>query len=158
MLFYKKKEVRNVTISILWNHTWTNDAMINLKVNTVCCQKDLQSTHRTLSHSMAPVKSQWDEKASHCCSPSLEPPDTMEQLLEWGQTSPWAPLITLLGIASSLRMVFGVILSLRDLLWAYILPRIWPVDLVQTYGKWVDLIDHWQRKDVTCKEIQVNNF
>merc|ERR1712066_874868 len=62
--------------------------------------------------------------------------DTMEQLLEWGQTSPWAPLITLLGIASSLRMVFGVILSLRDLLWAYILPRIWPVDLVQTYGKW----------------------
>jgi len=69
-------------------------------------------------------------------SPSLEPPDTMEQLLEWGQTSPWAPLITLLGIASSLRMVFGVILSLRDLLWAYILPRIWPVDLVQTYGKW----------------------
>merc|ERR1712066_1181924 len=62
--------------------------------------------------------------------------DTMEQLLEWGQTSPWAPLITLLGIASSLRMVFGVILSLRDLLWAYILPRIFPVDLVGTYGKW----------------------
>jgi len=60
----------------------------------------------------------------------------MEQFLEWGRTSPWAPVITLLGIASCLRISFGLLRSLRDLLWAYILPRIWPVDLVKTYGKW----------------------
>merc|ERR1712210_140087 len=45
-------------------------------------------------------------------------------------------LVTFLGVASCLRISFGLIRSLRDLLWAYILPRIWPVDLVKTYGKW----------------------
>merc|ERR1712055_93399 len=64
-------------------------------------------------------------------------PGSMEQFLEWGRTSPWTiTLITLLGIASCLRISFGLLRSLRDLLWAYILPRIWPVDLVKTYGKW----------------------
>ena len=67
--------------------------------------------------------------------------DTMEQLLEWGRTSPWAmTLVTLLGLVSCLRMAFGLLKNLRDLIWAYILPRIWPVDLVKTYGKWVGTI------------------
>ena len=62
--------------------------------------------------------------------------DTMEQLLEWGRTSPWAmTLVTLLGLVSCLRIAFGLLKNLRDLIWAYILPRIWPVDLVKTYGK-----------------------
>merc|ERR1712212_238405 len=61
----------------------------------------------------------------------------MEQFLEWGRTSPWAmTIITLLGLASSLRIAFGLLKNLRDLIWAYVLPRIWPVDLVKTYGKW----------------------
>merc|ERR1712055_1147076 len=64
-------------------------------------------------------------------------PGSMEQFLEWGRTSPWAiTLITFLGVVSCLRMVFGLLKNLHDLIWAYILPRIWPVDLVKTYGKW----------------------
>ena len=62
--------------------------------------------------------------------------DTMEQLLEWTRKSPWTTnLITLLGLVSSLRIAFSLLKNLRDLIWAYILPRIWPVDLVKTYGK-----------------------
>ena len=138
----------------------TNYAII--KVCNICCQRDLESTHCTLSHlSCRRVSMRW--KGCHCCSPSLglpprhwdsqklglnsQPgtqtlglPDTMEQFLDWGQTSPWAPVITFLGVASCLRISFGLIRSLRDLLWAYVLPRIWPVDLVKTYGKWVDPI------------------
>merc|ERR1711971_391873 len=65
------------------------------------------------------------------------PGSIMELFLEWDRTSPWAmTLITLLGIASSLRMAFGLLQNLRDLILAYLLPRIWPVDLVKTYGKW----------------------
>merc|ERR1711971_219641 len=65
------------------------------------------------------------------------PGSIMEQFLEWGRTCPWTmTLITLLGLASSLRMAFGLLQNLRDLIWAYVLPRIWPVDLVKTYGKW----------------------
>merc|ERR1719201_3056883 len=45
-------------------------------------------------------------------------------------------LVTLLGLVSCLRMAFGLLKNLRDLIWAYVLPRIWPVDLVKTYGKW----------------------
>merc|ERR1712130_456664 len=81
----------------------------------------------------------WDSRTPDIGTPgpqTLGLPYTMEQFLEWGRTSPWAPVITLLGVASCLRIFFGVILSLRDLLWAYVLPRIWPVDLVKTYGKW----------------------
>merc|ERR1712130_173402 len=62
--------------------------------------------------------------------------DSMGQFLDWGQTSPWSPYITLLGVASCLRISFALIRSLRHLLWAYVFPRIWPVDLVKTYGKW----------------------
>ena len=95
----------------------------------------------------------------HWCSPSLgHPPgpqtlrlsDSMEQFLDWGQTSPWSPAITLLGVASCLRISFALIRSLRHLLWAYVFPRIWPVDLVKTYGKWVDTYlqkrCHWSTK------------
>merc|ERR1712233_223398 len=81
----------------------------------------------------------WDSRTPDTGTPRpqiLELPGTMEQFLEWGRTSAWAPVITLLGVASCLRIFFGVVLSLRDLLWAYVLPRIWPVDLVKTYGKW----------------------
>merc|ERR1711970_983656 len=61
----------------------------------------------------------------------------MEQFLEWGRTSPWTmTLITVLGFASCVRIAFGLLKNLRDLIWAYVLPRIWPVDLVKTYGKW----------------------
>merc|ERR1712037_154917 len=84
--------------------------------------------------------SHWDSQKlgldSQPGTQTLGLPDTMEQFLDWGRTSPWTPVITFLGVASCLRITFGLIRSLRDLLWAYVLPRIWPVDLVKTYGKW----------------------
>merc|ERR1719219_520636 len=48
----------------------------------------------------------------------------------------WAPIVTFLGLLSALRLGFGFLKNLRDLMKAFVLPRIFPVDLVGTYGKW----------------------
>merc|ERR1712037_312055 len=94
--------------------------------------------------------SHWDSQKlgldSQPGTQTLGLPDTMEQFLDWGRTGPWAPVITFLGVASCLRISFGLIRSLRDLLWAYVLPRIWPVDLVKTYGKWAVVVGRSMEK------------
>ena len=53
-----------------------------------------------------------------------------------GHLGHWAPMVTILGLLSALRIGFGLLKNLHDLVKAYILPRIFPVDLVGTYGKW----------------------
>ena len=53
-----------------------------------------------------------------------------------GHLGDWAPMVTILGLLSALRIGFGLLKNLHDLVKAYVLPRIFPVDLVGTYGKW----------------------
>ena len=125
---------------LLWKHIPIKKIFFHKLCNFVLpkvsfvAKKDVQSTHRTLSYfGCSRVSMRWKGQ-----SPLQSHPGSMEQLLEWGRTSPWAmTLVTLLGLVSCLRIAFGLLKNLRDLIWAYILPRIWPVDLVKTYGKWV---------------------
>ena len=180
----------------MWRHISKKDYSITMfpkmsKVFEFCCQKSAKFVAKRIcrvlivpSFTLAAVKSQWDEKASHCFTPIQAPshpvplspiqaPSTvpsrplrqshpgsiMEQFLEWGRTSPWAmAIITLLGLASSLRIAFGLLKNLRDLIWAYVLPRIWPVDLVKTYGKWVHNLDNFhnlsERPDILIQTIR----
>ena len=156
MLFYKKK-VRNVTISILWNHTWTNDAMINLKVNTVCCKKIC----RVL---IVPSLTQWHQSSLN----EMKRPVTAAVPV-WNPQTLWSsswngarrahgrlsslclalPLPCGWCLASSSACVtfYGHISCLGSGLWTSSKPM----------GS--ELISyHWQRKDVTCKQIQVKKF
>merc|ERR1712192_185479 len=48
----------------------------------------------------------------------------------------WGPIVTFLGILSAFRIGLGLLKNLYDLVRAFVLPRIFPVDLVRTYGKW----------------------
>jgi len=46
------------------------------------------------------------------------------------------PIVTFLGILSAVRIGLGLLINLHDLVKAFVFPRIFPVDLVNTYGKW----------------------
>jgi len=46
------------------------------------------------------------------------------------------PIVTFLGILSAIRIGLGLLINVRDLVKAFVFPRIFPVDLVNTYGKW----------------------
>jgi len=48
----------------------------------------------------------------------------------------WAPIVSFLGLLSALRIGFGLLQNLYHGLKAFVLSRIFPVDLVRTYGKW----------------------
>merc|ERR1712233_49055 len=61
---------------------------------------------------------------------------SMSSVLDWAGLGHWASVVTFLGLISAARIGFGLLKNLHDLLKAYVLPRIWPVDLVKTYGKW----------------------
>merc|ERR1719186_1452629 len=60
----------------------------------------------------------------------------MSWVLELGGLADWAPIVTFLGILSAARLGLGLLKNLHDLVKAFVLPRIFPVDLVKTYGKW----------------------
>ena len=51
-----------------------------------------------------------------------------------------AYIITITTIVMMLRIGLGLLKNLHDLVRAFILPRIFPVDLVRTYGKSVSII------------------
>merc|ERR1712037_874292 len=57
-------------------------------------------------------------------------------VLELGGLVDWAPIVTFLGLLSAFRIGLGLLKNLHDLVRAFVLPRIFPVDLVRTYGKW----------------------
>ena len=53
-----------------------------------------------------------------------------------GHLGHWAPILTILGLLSALRIVLGLVENLHDLVKAFVLPRIFPVDLGKTFGRW----------------------
>ena len=53
-----------------------------------------------------------------------------------GHLGHWAPIVTILGLLSALRIVLGLVENLHDLVKAFVLPRIFPVDLGKTFGRW----------------------
>ena len=53
-----------------------------------------------------------------------------------GHLAHWAPIVTILGLLSALRIVLGLVENLHDLVKAFVLPRIFPVDLGKTFGRW----------------------
>merc|ERR1712130_1079513 len=61
---------------------------------------------------------------------------SMSSVLDWAGLGHWASVVTFLGLLSAARIGFGLLKNLHDLLKAFVLPRIFPVDLVRTYGKW----------------------
>merc|ERR1712130_918735 len=61
---------------------------------------------------------------------------TLSSVLDWAGLGHWASVVTFLGLISAARIGFGLLKNLHDLLKAFVLPRIFPVDLVRTYGKW----------------------
>jgi len=60
----------------------------------------------------------------------------MVWFLDLNGLSSWAPVVTFLGLLSALRIGFGLLKNVHDALRAFLLPRLFPVDLVKTYGKW----------------------
>jgi len=69
-------------------------------------------------------------------SPGSSSQTTMSSVLDWAGLGHWASVVTFLGLLSAARLGFGLLKNLHDLLKAFVLPRIFPVDLVRTYGKW----------------------
>jgi len=56
--------------------------------------------------------------------------------LDLGGMGHWSSIVTFLGLLSAFRIGLGLLKNLYDLVRAFVLPRIFPVDLVRTYGKW----------------------